>query len=407
MNTLQGPMDPFTVDRRVVITGLGAVSCLGTGVAAHWAGLLAGGGEPAEVPLPHLNMRTTKMYLVDRAEVPAKPASHAGTELGTSPRLAVAAAEQALTDAGLAYGTRDAVPVVLGVELGNADMQEVRRSAGRTAWTTLTPAAAVVGAAIGSRAALTSVGNACSASGYALTIALDMIRAREAATVLVGGAEGITRAGIGAFNRLGAADPVRCRPFDRNRAGTMFGDGSAMIVLEAAEHARRRGARPYAELAGAAWSCDAYHPTAPDPSGDQVVRAMTEALADARVSGADVGCVIPHGTGTPLNDVVESRALHRVFGERTRELPLFSLKAMIGHTTGAAGAFACLTATLMLRHRQSPANVVIDQDPECDVWLPQERSVPLDAPAVLVNTYAFGGNNTSFVVRDVAPQEAR
>ncbi|WP_221351521.1 beta-ketoacyl-[acyl-carrier-protein] synthase family protein [Streptomyces beigongshangae] len=393
-------------DRRVVITGLGAVSCVGTGVTAYWDGLLAGGGEPADVPLPHLNMRTKKMYLVDRDEVPAEPSRHAGVELGSSPRLAVAAAEQALADAGLEDRARPALPVVLGVELGNADMQETQRSAGRTAWTTPAPAAAVVAARIGSRAAVTSVGNACSASGYALTIASDMIRAGEATAVLVGGAEGVTRAGMGAFNRLGAADPVRCRPFDRNRAGTMFGDGSAMIVLEAAGHARRRGAEPYAELAGAAWSCDAYHQTAPDPSGDQIVRAMTDALADAGLGGSDVGCVIPHGTGTPLNDVVESRALHRMFGGSTREVPLFSLKAMIGHTTGAAGAFACLTATLVLRHRRIPANIPIDQDPECDVWLPQEHPVPLGAPAVLINTYAFGGNNTSLVVRDVTRKDA-
>ena len=391
--------------QRVAITGLGAISCLGSGVTAYWDGLLAGGGEPGEVPLPDLNMRATKMYLVDRADVPAEPSCYAGVELGSSPRMAVAAADQALTDAGLERGARGGIPVVLGVELGNVDVQEMHRSSGRATWTPLTIAAAVVGAAIGSRAAATSVGNACSATGYALTIALDMIRMGEATTVLVGGAEGMTRAGMGSFNRLGAADPVRCRPFDRNRAGTMFGDGSAMIVLEAAEHARLRGARPYAELAGAAWSCDAYHLTAPDPTGDQIVRAMTEALADAKLDVRDVACVIPHGTGTPLNDVVESRALHTMFGDRIRELPLFSLKAMIGHTSGAAGAFACLTAALMQRHRKSPGNSRIDQDPDCDVWLPQGHSVPLDAPAVLVNTYAFGGNNTSFVVKDFTGEE--
>ncbi len=399
-------MSTSSSDQRVVITGLGAISCLGSDVTAYWDGLGAGGAEPVEVPLPDLNMRAKKMYLLDPAEMPSEPSNHAGVELGTSPRLAVAAAEQALADAGLERGARGAIPVLLGVELGNADMQETQRSAGRTAWTPLAPAAAAVGTAIGSSAAVTSVGNACSASGFALTIALDMIRSGEATTVLVGGAEGRTRAGMGAFNRLGAADPVRCRPFDRNRAGTMFGEGSAMIVLEAADHARRRGARPYAELAGAAWSCDAYHPTAPDPSGDQIVRAMTEALADAKLSSFDVSCVIPHGTGTPLNDVVESSALHTIFGEGTGEVPLFSLKAMIGHTTGAAGAFACLTAALMVRHRRSPANSRIDQDPECDVWLPQEHSVPLDAPAVLVNTYAFGGNNTSLVVKDFTEVDA-
>lgn len=396
----------MTDRQRVVITGLGAISCLGSGVAAYWNGLLAGGGEPIEVPVPDLNMRAKKMYLVDPADVPPEPSCYAGVELGNSPRLAVAAAEQALTDAGLEGRARSAIPVVLGVELGNADMQEKQRSAGRTIWTPLTPTAGVVGAAIGSRIAVTSVGNACSATGYALTIALDMIRMGEATTVLVGGAEGTTRAGMGAFDRLGAADPVRCRPFDRNRAGTMFGAGSAMIVLEAADHARLRGAQPYAELAGAAWSCDAHHLTAPDPSATQIVRAMTEALADAKLSISDVSCVIPHGTGTPLNDVVESHALRAVFGENAGELPLFSLKAMIGHTTGAAGAFACLTAALMVRHQKSPANSRIDQDPECEVWLPQENSVPQDAPAVLVNTYAFGGNNTSFVVKDFTGKDA-
>jgi len=391
---------------RAVITGLGAISCLGGNVAAYWDGLLAGGGEPREVPVPDLNMRVTKMYLTDPADVPAEPSCYAGVELGASPRMAVAAAKQALADAGLGHGACGGIPVVLGVELGNLDMHELRRSAGQTTWTPLTVAAAVVGAAIGSRAAVTSVGNACSASGYALTIALDMIRAGEATTVLVGGAEGTTRAGLGSFDRLGAADPVRCRPFDRNREGTMFGTGSAMIVLEAAEHARQRGARPYAELSGAAWSCDAYHPTAPDPSGDQIIRAMSEALADARLDSSEVGCVIPHGTGTPLNDVVESHALRAMFGERVHEVPLFSLKAMIGHMSGAAGAFGCITAATMLRHGISPANYRLDQDPECDVWLPQERPVPLSAPVVLVNTYAFGGNNTSFVVQDCTEKDA-
>lgn len=386
--------------QRVVITGLGAISCLGSGVTAYWDGLLAGGGEPREIPLPDMNMRVKKMYLTDRADVPAEPSCYAGAELGSSPRMAVAAADQALTDAGLGPEARSGIPVMLGLEVGNLEIQEMHRSSGRAMWTPLTITAGVVGAAIGSRVSATSVGNACSASGYALTIALDMIRMGEAATVLVGGADGVTRAGMGSFNRLGAADPVRCRPFDRNRAGTMFGDGSAMVVLEAAEHARLRGARPYAELAGAAWSCDAHHLTAPDPSGDQIIRAMTEALADAKLDLSDVCCVIPHGTGTPLNDVVESQALHTMFGDRIHQLPLFSLKAMIGHTSGAAGVFACLTAALMARHRKSPANARIDQDPECDVWLPQERPVPLDAPAVLVNTYAFGGNNTSLVVKE-------
>ncbi|WP_405163009.1 beta-ketoacyl-[acyl-carrier-protein] synthase family protein [Nocardia sp. NBC_01499] len=391
---------------RVVLTGLGARCCLGTGQTAYWQGLFAGGAAPSEVPLPHMNMRATRMYLTPQAAMPVEPDRLGAVPLGRGPRLAVAAAREAVADSGITAAQCRELPVVLGVEMGNADAHEVCRGpdgTGGSAWSPLTITAAAVGAAIGSRADNVSVGNACSASGYALTIALDMIRAGEAERVLVGGGEGVTRVGMGGFDRMGAADPLRCRPFDAQRAGTMFGDGAAMVVLESTEAARRRGARPYAELAGAAWSCDAYHPTAPDPAGQQVIRAMTEALTAAGLAADEIACVIPHGTGTRLNDVVESQALRRVFGERTDRLPLLSLKAMIGHTAGAAGAFGCLTAALLLRHNTMPANVPVDQDPDCDVWLPSTGPVPLVGDAVLVNTAAFGGNNTSLVLRGVAP----
>jgi 3-oxoacyl-[acyl-carrier-protein] synthase II len=387
--------------RRAVVTGLGAVSCLGGGVTEYWKGLLEGGASPREVPLPHMNMRARRMYLVPEEDIPATPEVFDGIPLGTGPRAAVAAAAEALDDAGVDAGMRRRLPVVMGVEMGNAQVQEAGRGpdgTGRAPWTPLTVTAAVVGQAIGSRAGNVSVGNACSAGGYALTIALDMIRAGEADMVLVGGGEGVTRVGMGGFDRLGAADPERCRPFDRDRSGTMFGDGAAVAVVESAEHAARRGARAYAELAGAAWSCDAHHPTAPDPAGHQIVRAMTDALADAGLAPEDIGCLLPHGTGTPLNDVVESRALRQVFGGHCDRMPLLSLKASIGHTAGAAGVFAALAAALILRNRTVPVNAPVNQDPECEVWLPQEHPVPLSGDAVLVNTYAFGGNNTSFAL---------
>lgn len=390
-----------TAANRVVVTGLGAISCLGSGQAAYWQGLLNGGAAPREVPLPHLNMRATRMYLTPDADVPTQPDRLGAVPLGRGPRMAVAAAREALADSGITEDQCRDLPVIMGVEMGNADSHEVTRGpngAGGIAWSALTITAATVGTAIGSRADNVSVGNACSAGGYALTIALDMIRAGEAERVLVGGGEGVTRVGMAGFDRLRAADPVRCRPFDKQRAGTMFGDGSAFVVLESAVSARARGARPYAEVAGAAWSCDAYHSTAPDPEGRQAERAMVEALSAAGSAADNIACVIPHGTGTPVNDLVESKALRRVFGARTDRLPLLSLKAMIGHTAGAAGIFGCVTAALMLRHATMPANVPIDQDPECDVWLPSTAPVPLTGDSVLVNTYAFGGNNASFVL---------
>ncbi|MFG1796130.1 beta-ketoacyl synthase N-terminal-like domain-containing protein [Nocardia sp. NPDC049149] len=385
----------------VVVTGLGVISSLGSGQAAYWQGLLAGGAAPREVPLPHLNMRATRMYLTPDAVVPAEPDRLGAVPLGRGPRMAVNAAREALADAGVTAAQCRELPVVMAVEMGNADAHEVARGAdgaGGIAWSPLSVIAAAVGAAIGSRAGNLSVGNACAAGGYALTTALDMIRAGETERVLVGGGESFTRIGMAGFDRLGAADPVRCRPFDKQRAGTMFGDGAAMVVLESAESARRRGAAAYAEFAGAAWSCDGHHLTAPDPDGRQTVRAMTDALTAAGRKADDIACVIPHGTGTPVNDVLESRALRRTFGANTDRLPLLSLKAMIGHTSAAAGIFGCLTAALILRHARVPANAPINQDPDCDVWLPSTDPVPLAGDAVLINTYAFGGTNASFVL---------
>ncbi|MFI7230461.1 beta-ketoacyl-[acyl-carrier-protein] synthase family protein [Nonomuraea angiospora] len=389
--------------RRAVVTGLGAVSCLGAGAEAHWAGLLAGGAAPREVDLPYMHMRARRMYLTPPSAIPADPGTHAGIPLGPAPRMAVAAAREALADAGIGRGDTVRIPVVMGVEMGNASVQEEQRGAGGTPpWTPLAVTAAVVAEAVGSRAGTAGLGNACAAGGYALGVALDVIRGGEADVVLVGGAEGITRVGMAGFDRIRVTDPYGCRPFARDRAGTVFADGAAFAVLESAAHAASRGARPYAELGAAAWSCDAYHhPTAPEPDAVQLVRAMRNALADAGVRPEQVGCVLPHATGTPVNDAVESRALRRVFGDSSGRPPVFALKALIGHTSGAAGMFACLTAALIVSRARIPANAPLDQDPECDVWLPQDGPVPLNRPAVLVNSCATGGVNASFVLSRV------
>jgi 3-oxoacyl-(acyl-carrier-protein) synthase len=256
-----------------------------------------------------------------------------------------------------------------------------------------------VGAAIGAGGPTTSISNACAASGFALSVATDLIESGEADVVVAGGAESYSRVALGCFNRLGAIDPERCRPFDRDRAGTVFGEGAAMLVLEAEEHAGERSApRTYARVAGAGWSCDAYHMTAPDPDGEQIVRAMRAALAAAGGDADAIGCVIPHGTGTTLNDVVEARALREVLGQRCDELPLYSLKGVIGHTGGAAGAFAALASALILARGEVPANVALRaRDPECDVLL-AEQPVALDGSVVLLNAYAFGGNNVSLAL---------
>jgi 3-oxoacyl-(acyl-carrier-protein) synthase len=205
---------------------------------------------------------------------------------------------------------------------------------------------------------------------------------------------------VACFNRLGALDPERCRPFDAARRGTIFGEGAALMVLESESHARSRGwDRHYGVIEGTGWSCDGHHATAPEGEARQVVRAMKTALTEAEVEPEDVGCVIPHGTGTPLNDVVESRALHQALGPAAENLPVYSLKALLGHTGGAAGAFGLLTAALILDRGVIPPNMPLDEpDPECALELPAGEPLAAEPEHVLVNAYAFGGNNISVVV---------
>lgn len=388
--------------RRVLITGLGVIAGVGSGTDAFWRGMQAAAGRPAPARDPHAHMALPLMYSVPDADVPSGPVWLDGRALGLASRLGVEAARQAVEDAGLIGSAPPRTAVVIGTGMGDSGLREEWRVDGAPAaaeWDPVWVVASAVGDWLGVRGANASLSNACAASGYAIAIAADMIRAGDADVVVTGGAEAYSRVALGCFNQLRAVDPVRCRPFDRHRAGTVFGEGAAMLVLEAEEHARQRGAAAYARLAGTGWSCDAYHPTAPEPAGAQIVRAMRAALAEAGATPDAVGCVVPHGTGTELNDVVEGRALQEVLGERCAEVPLQSLKALIGHTGGAAGALATLAAVLIVHRGVVPPNVPLDElDPECAVWVPQGEAVPLTRPSALVNAYAFGGNNVSLYV---------
>jgi 3-oxoacyl-[acyl-carrier-protein] synthase II len=378
--------------REVLITGVGQVSALGTGAEEFWAGLLRADSRPEPTPDPWAKVDVPLMYQV-------ADSGNDGPDRVSG--FAVTAAAEALADAGLEGAHRVAperLAVVVGTTLGDAAREE-RPRVGAAPRSEGASVAAAVARQVGARAGAGVIGNACAASGYAVSVAADMIRSGEAYVAVAGGAEGYSRVALACFNRMGAVDPVRCRPFDISRRGTVFGEGAAMLVLESADHARRRSADPaYARLAGSAWSCDAHQLTAPEPEGVQIRRAMAQALREAGVDPAEVGCTIPHGTGTELNDLVESRALLDTLDPDT---PAYSLKALIGHTGGAAGAFAVLTAALMLRRGAAPPNAPLDQpDPQCPLILPHEGSWPLRRPTVLVNAYAFGGNNISLVLRE-------
>ncbi|WP_049563487.1 beta-ketoacyl-[acyl-carrier-protein] synthase family protein [Nonomuraea sp. SBT364] len=356
----------------ILVTGVGAVTCQGYGAAALHAAMTA--GAP---PVPE---RLTDLPVVMRHplihRVPGVPRGAA--------ELAVSAVREALGDAGLEQVPDLRVGVVLGSCLGDVGPD------GSPSF----QVASAVGRSLGAFGTNISVSNACAAGGFAVCLAADLIRAGEVDVAITGGADAYSRVGWASFDRLGAVDPVRCRPFDRARQGTILAEGTGILVLESAEHAHRRGASAYARLTGSGWSCDAHHLTAPEPSGEQIIRGMREALG-----GGEPGCVIPHGTGTVLNDLVESQALRTVLGPGAGRVPLYSAKALLGHTGGASAALGAVMACLILRAGAVPANVPIDeQDPRCEIFLPVDAPVPLPVPRVLVNAYAFGGANASFVL---------
>ncbi|MEV5545601.1 beta-ketoacyl synthase N-terminal-like domain-containing protein [Streptomyces sp. NPDC052309] len=399
----------------VLVTGVGAVTCHGTGVPALRDAMdRARAVQPDKVPDPWARMELPLMYLV--------PEPALGTEAGDAPgratSFAVRAAREALAGAGLA---REGLPagrtaVVLGTCMGAIGDRERDRApaeqdpppeqhppAGPAAPHTWRPdfeVASRLAAELGVTGPVSSTSNACAASGFALATAADMIRCGEADVVVTGGADAYSRIALANFNRLGAVDAHGCRPFAAGRAGTVFGEGAGILVLESAAHATARRARPLAEIGESGWSCDAGHPTAPEESGEQIVRALREALDRSSVAPGEVGCVIPHGTGTRLNDRVESAALREVFAREAAVPPLYSLKALVGHTGGAAAGLAAVAATLIAGRGSVPPNVPVGApDPRCDVPLPTART-PLTGTAVLVNAYAFGGNNISLVVRE-------
>jgi 3-oxoacyl-(acyl-carrier-protein) synthase len=386
---------------RVLVTGLGVVSCLGTTTDSYWAGLLDARSEPAPVDDPLANMQNRLLYGIHG--FPDPPVRHSIGRLGRTSAFALTAARAALADAALDESDLTGAGVGIGTGVGDVSLFEsVPAGAPAPSGPDAYPfkVSSVLAAELGCAGPVVSVSTACSASVYSVSLAAQLIRDGEADVMVAGGADGYTRVGVACFNRMGALDPVRCLPFDAGRRGTVFGEGAALMVLESEEHARRRGhTRAYAAIEGSGWSCDGHHPTAPDAQAVQIVRAMREALAQADVGPDDLGCVVPHGTGTPLNDVVESLALGTALGNVAASVPVYSLKALLGHTGGAAGAFALLTAAMIIDRQLVPPNVELDLlDPECALRLHTGEPLPAVVNHALVNAYAFGGNNISMVI---------
>jgi 3-oxoacyl-[acyl-carrier-protein] synthase II len=397
---------------RIAVTGLGLVTPIGAGRAEVWEGLLA--GRSGFAPVESFDTHAFSVHL--GAEVRGfdplpwvrrlDPAA-----LGRASLLAIAAARQALEDAGL---DPDAVaPERAGIVMGttSGEPREVERFDDRflageldrvgPEFISLYPChmiATHVARELGFAGPNTMIPTACAAGNYAIAHAVDVLRAGRADVMLAGGADAFSRITYTGFARLGAIAPERCQPFDKNRKGMIPGEGAALLVLEPLERARSRGARVYAELAGYGLSCDAHHMTAAHPEGDGAARAMERALADAGAAPEEVSYISAHGTGTPTNDRLETLAVKRVFGAAARRTPMSSIKSMIGHTMGAASAIEAAVCALAVAEDRIPPTMNLDE-PEEDLDFVPNAARDHRVLLAMNNAYAFGGNNASVILR--------
>lgn len=410
---------------RAVVTGVGAITPIGLTAHEYWENLVAG------VSGVGLTTRfdTTDMAVKIAAEVkdfePGKYMDAKGARrMSRFAQFAVAAAQLAADDAGLVIKDDERRRAASAIATGGGGVIETidevnvlqERGPGRVSpfyVPTMAPnmGACQVSMHLGLRGpALASVA-ACASGLYSYIEAKHLIDSGRADIVLAGGTEAaLHRLPIAALANMKALsrrndEPERAsRPFDRDRDGFVFGEGAAVMVIESEARAKARGARVYAELMGGGLSCDAYHITAPLEDGSGAQDAMTEALAAAGMQPEDMDYIAAHGTGTPLNDAAETRAIKLAFGDHARKLAISSPKSMVGHLLGGAGAVGSLAAALAVYHDIVPPTINLETaDPECDLDYTPLKARKMIVRAAAANGFGFGGQNGSVIFRKYLP----
>ncbi|MHB8488947.1 MAG: beta-ketoacyl-ACP synthase II [Candidatus Dormibacteria bacterium] len=404
--------------RRVVVTGMGAVSPVGNSVSQSWESLRA--GRSGVGPITHFDASRLPVRIAGEVKGFDAAAAFGAKEArrGTPHvHFAMAAAREAALDSGLDIAAASAdIGVLIASGIGGLEVIEnTTRVLDREGPRRVSPFAAamalvdmapgMVSIDLGARGPNMAVVSACASGADAVGQASNWIRQGDAVAVLAGGTEaGITSTGIAMFAAARALstrndDPEHAsRPFERDRDGFVAAEGSAVLVLEEREHALARGATIHAELLGYAASADAYHITAPDPGGDGAIRCVRRALERAGVRPEDVEYINAHGTGTPLNDLAETRALKHVFGASAYSIPISSSKSMTGHMLGAAGVFEAMVTILAMRDGFLPPTVNLENaDPDCDLDYVPNVGRAVSARLAMSTSFGFGGHNACLV----------
>ncbi|GAB7047643.1 beta-ketoacyl-ACP synthase II [Catenuloplanes indicus] len=399
----------------VVVTGLGATSPLGGDVASTWDGMLngrSGVSRLAQDWAAELPVQIAASLAVDPSEIIDKPKLR---KMDRSEAIAVIAARQAWADSGLAGSGLDLerLGVSIGSGIGGAttllDQDDIleERGARRVSPHTIpmlmpNGPAAFVGLELGAQAGVHCVASACATGAEAIALGLDLIRAGRADVVVAGGTEAVIHplpiAGFASMRAMSTRndDPERAsRPWDKGRDGFVLGEGAGVVVLERAEHAAARGAKIYARVAGAGITSDGFDIVQPHPEGAGAIRAITKALRDAGLTGADIAHVNAHATSTPVGDIAEIAALRAAVGTHP---VVTATKSMTGHLLGAAGALESIATILSIRDSVVPPTINLDDpDDKLDLDVAAHKARPLEIPAALNNSFGFGGHNVALV----------
>ena len=413
--------------RRVVITGLGALTPLGNTLPAYWEGLLSGTSGAA--PITHFDSSKFKtqfaceiknfdpLNFMDRKEA---------RKCDRFAQYALVSTDEAITDAGLDFEKedRDRIGVIWGAGIGGLEtfQNEVLDFAKGEGSPRFNPffipkmisdiAPGLISIKHGLRGPNFATVSACASSSNAMIDSLNYIRMGFADIIVSGGSEAaVTIAGIGGFNAMHALstrneDPkTASRPFDRDRDGFVLGEGAGALILEEYEHAKARGAKIYAELAGGGLSADAHHMTAPHPEGIGAKKVMINCLRDAGLNPEDVDTINMHGTSTPLGDVAETNAVKAVFGDHAYKININSTKSMTGHLLGAAGAIEAIACIMAIKNSIVPPTInhqTVDEqfDPKINFTFgePQKRNINV----ALSNTFGFGGHNACVIFKKIS-----
>jgi len=407
-------------DRRVVITGTGLITALGTGTEKNWQAMLA--GQSGVAPITRFD--TSKLDTRFAAEVKDFKVEEwidrrESRRMDLFTQYAMVAAEMAVRESGLPVGAGkphgyepDRVGVIVGSGIGGlSSLEEQHKKGLEKGFDRLSPffiiqmiinmAPGLMSIKYGAKGPNWSPVSACATSAHAIGEAWKSIRLGETDAMISGGSESaITPLGIGGFSVMKALstrneDPAGAsRPFDRDRDGFVEGEGAGIVVLEELEHAKKRGANILAELVGYAGNSDAFHVTQPAPDGEGAVRCMRAALRSAGLNPEDVSYVNAHGTSTQLNDASETKAIKAVFGDHARKLAVSSTKSMTGHMLGAAGGAEAVVTVLALQRGVLPPTInYTTPDPECDLDYVPNTAREVRVNVAISNSFGFGGTN--------------